>query len=240
VLRIGAEYERALAGAEAAVSIAPVPAEHTLGIFYTGGTTGRAKGVMLSHGNLLANALHVRAVVPFREDDTHLHAAPMFHLADLGYFVVQLVDGGAHAFLPQFRPAALFETMARLRVTTTLLAPTMLALAMADPSYGRHDLSAWRQIEYGGSPIAEPVLKRALAELPCRFYQGYGQTEATHTICTMPHEEHVAAAADPRLLASCGRAIAGVHLRLLDAGDRAVAPGEIGELAARSPTIMTG
>jgi long-chain acyl-CoA synthetase len=239
-LAFGAAHERAIAAAEPA-PLAAVPADHPLGLYYTGGTTGRAKGVILAHANALANGRHIQPHVRFSRRDVHLHAAPMFHLADLGAMFGQLLGGGAHAFLPRFAPAEFYEAMARHRVSAVMLAPTMIAMALADPAAAQtHDLSAWRLVWYGGSPMSEPILRAGMAAWPCAFFQGYGQTEATHTICLMTPDDHRAALAEPALLASCGRPVAGVHVRVVDRQDRPVPPGAIGEIVVRGPTVMAG
>jgi long-chain acyl-CoA synthetase len=226
----------------AAPAGAPVPlgADDALGIFYTGGTTGPAKGVVLTHGNVLANAAHVALAAGFERTDVQLHAAPMFHLADLGYCWTMLLVGGAHAFLPHWSPAAFLATVERTHATFTLLAPAMIGALVRAPELARHDLSSVRRLMYGGAPITEDTLRRALATLPCELWQGYGQTEATHTICTLTAADHRRAPAHPELLRSCGRPVIGVHVRVVDAGDRPVAPGATGEIIVRAPTVMRG
>jgi long-chain acyl-CoA synthetase len=164
----------------------------------------------------------------------------MFHLADLGYCWTMLLVGGAHAFLPQWSPAAFLATVERTHATFTLLAPAMIGALVRAPELGRHDLSSLRRLMYGGAPITEDTLRRALATLPCELWQGYGQTEATHTICTLTASDHRRAPEHPQLLRSCGRPIIGVHVRVVDAGERPVAPGATGEIIVRAPTVMRG
>ncbi|MEK7385230.1 MAG: AMP-binding protein, partial [candidate division NC10 bacterium] len=217
-----------LAGAPVGAFAAVAP-EDTLGIFYTGGTTGLPKGVMLTHGNVLANSRHVMRAIGYSAEDLHLHAAPIFHLADLGHLWAVALAGGAHAFVPSYSPETFCEAMERTRATVGVLAPAMVTALVRFADLGKYDLSRWRVLIYGGSPITEETLRRALALLPCRLWQGYGQTEATHTVCFMTPEMHDLALARPALARSCGRPIAGVEVRV--AG---------GEIVVRGPTVMKG
>ncbi|MGE0736330.1 MAG: long-chain-fatty-acid--CoA ligase [Alphaproteobacteria bacterium] len=233
-------YERWIEAAAPIAGPLDVASDHTFGIFYTGGTTGLPKGVMLTHGNFLANSRHVTAATDYRPADVHLHAAPMFHLADLGATFAQLYRGGAHVFLPQFRADALCHAVQTHRVTTMLLAPTMIETLVRWERLAAFDLSSWRIMTYGGSPITEATLTRCLDLLPCALYQGYGQTEATHTICLLRPEEHRAALGDPAKLRRCGRPIPGMEVRIGDRDDVALPTGRIGEVLARGPIVMKG
>ncbi|MEO7403391.1 MAG: AMP-binding protein [Burkholderiales bacterium] len=211
-----------------------VAGDDLFGIFYTGGTTGTPKGVMLTHGNLLANAANVQQLVPFAPSAIQLHAAPMFHLADLGYAFVSLAHGGAHVFQPTFNPGSTLDTIGRHGVTHTLLAPAMVDAIVRDADPRSSNLAHWQHLMYGGAPISEATLERALAVLPCGLTQGYGQTEATHTITSLLPADHRAFDRNPARRLSCGRAAPGVEIRI-DAP-----PGESGEVCARGATIMRG
>lgn len=146
-------------------------------LLYTGGTTGRAKGVRLSHLNIVANAMQLGLELAPRADDVALHAAPMFHSADLLLNPFTLV-GGAHLYLAKFTSKSVFELIETHRVTSTLLTPTMLIALLQDPDLTRYDLSSLRQVIYGSSPMAVEWIKKALNHLPhVEFIQAYGLTE---------------------------------------------------------------
>src|SRR5213080_4179701 len=109
------------------------------GLYYTGGTTGRSKGVMLSHKNVVSNAFHMIMASSYTGQDIYLHAGPMFHLADIAStFAVTLV-GGCHVFIPMFNPIAMLETVQREKVTTTLLVPTMVNALLNHPDVDTYD-----------------------------------------------------------------------------------------------------
>ncbi len=236
----GGELEAMIAGADGPVELVPLSGDHTLGIFYTGGTTGLPKGVMLTHQNMLSNANHLAPAMEHGPSDIHLHAAPMFHLADLGSTFAQLLAGGAHCFLPRFDGPGACAMIERHKVTTIGLPPTMLDMTLRGDACERHDLSSLRRINYGGSPITDAVLKRAFAVLPCDLMQGYGQTEATQVITLLPPEDHRRAVERPELLRTCGKPAEGVMVIIGDPDDRPVKAGEVGELLVRGPNVMKG
>ncbi len=211
-------------------------------LLYTGGTTGRAKGVRLTHRNIVANALQVTAVLRHGHDDVGLHVAPMFHSADLCQTAFTLA-GGAHAYLPEFTPPALLGAIERARVTFTMLAPTMLIMVLQYPELARHDLSSLRQLLYGSSPMAETWIRRALDALPhVRLVQGYGLTETAPILTFFEHRHHREAleAGRPERLAAAGQPVPGVDLRIVDDAGREVAVGTAGEVAVRGPNVTPG
>jgi long-chain acyl-CoA synthetase len=220
--------------------MAVLPTNAPLGIFYTGGTTGLPKGVVLSHMNFLANAVNVAGTVSLLDTDIYLHAAPMFHLADLGLTFNALLAGGSHAFASQFRPPAVLEQIERFGITGMLLAPTMIGMLVRDDAIRDADTSSLRLLHYGGSAITDDLLRQAMATLQCDFSQGFGQTEATQTITILPPADHRAALDRPEILRACGRPVGSVALRIVDDDDRPLPAGSPGEIAIYGPTVMTG
>ncbi|MEV6237534.1 long-chain fatty acid--CoA ligase [Lentzea sp. NPDC051838] len=224
-------YEELIAGSPA-VPDARRGGDALAGLFYTGGTTGYPKGVMLSHANLATSSLGlVASGQAFRPGARLLHTAPMFHLADLATWGAVLALGGSHVFLPGFDPVTVLATIERERITDCLLVPVMIQ-QLAD-SGAVYDLSSLRNVLYGASPIPRTVLERAMRAFPnADFVQAYGMTELAPVVTVLSPSDH----RDPALLRSAGRAAAHTELRI--AGD--VPPGTVGEIQVRGGHVMLG
>lgn len=233
-------YEALLEGAEA-MPDAGRGGRDLAGIFYTGGTTGFPKGVMLSHDALVFNALVLVAEGVARAGDVGLHVAPLFHIADVCLLNCLWATGATHVTQPSFQPLAMLEALERERITTTVLVPTMLQALVDHPEARSFDLSALRRLAYGGSPISEAVLDRAQALLPhAEFSQVYGMTELGPTATCLGAAMHRPEARARGKLRSGGQAATGVLVRVADAQGRDLADGEVGEILVRSPGVMLG
>jgi long-chain acyl-CoA synthetase len=212
------------------------------GIFYTGGTTGRSKGVMLSHGNIVSNSLHMLAEGLLPLGTVYLNAAPMFHVANGGAMFTSLLSGGSNVIVRVFNPELVMATIAREKVTATLIVPTMIQMLVDHPAFAEADLSSLKQMMYGASPINEALLKRAMAGLPgTEFHQLYGMTELAPLATHLPWDQHFGEVATAKnRQRACGRAAIGCEARIVDIDGRPVAPGVVGEVAVRGPNVMLG
>ena len=233
-------YEAILAAAEPAEDSGR-QGEDLVGIYYTGGTTGRSKGVMLSHRNIVFNAVNAAHTFGFEMADNWLHSAPMFHLADGAATLGITIVGGCHTFVPAFEPEAVFRAIQEHKVTFSVFVPTMVNMLIHHPSFSQYDLTSVRRIIYGASPMPEAVLRKAMELLPTwQFIHGYGMTELSPLATALQWEDVALDRDDGGRLASCGRAAIGVEVRIVDAGGRELPRGEIGEIIVRGDNVMVG
>ena len=207
------------------------------GVFYTGGTTGRSKGVMLSHDNLLTSSLGGLAVESYARDAVGLHAAPMFHLAAFSVWVGGQVLGGTQVMIPFFEPVAVLTAIQEHRVTDALLVPTMMQLVVDHPRFDEFDMTSVRRILYGASPMSDALLGRAVKAWPnARFLQAYGMTELAPVATMLTPEEHE----DPRHRRSVGRATPHTEVRIVGPDDVELPRGSAGEIVVRGGNVMLG
>jgi long-chain acyl-CoA synthetase len=212
-----------------------------VGIFYTGGASGDPKGVVLTHRNLYDAAVQIALAMGYREDDVYIHCGPMFHLADgAGSFATTLC-GGAHVFVPSFEPDIVLESIQRYGVTTMTLVPTMYKMLLDSGDFHPSKLSSLKRAFFSAAPMPEAMLRELVERLPCGIGQGYGMTETSSRISVMdPSVYRAILAGDDRrthLLRSAGREIPGLEVRIGDV-DRALGPGEVGEILVRGTTVM--
>ncbi|SDC78556.1 Acyl-CoA synthetase (AMP-forming)/AMP-acid ligase II [Geodermatophilus telluris] len=207
------------------------------GVFYTGGTTGRSKGVKLSHDNLLTSSMGGLATVPFPRDCVLLHAAPMFHLAAFSTWVSGGVVGGTQVMIPVFDPVAVLTAVQEHGVTDLLLVPTMVQLVVDHPRVDEFDLTSVRRVLYGASPMSDALLGRTMKALPnARFMQAYGMTELAPAATVLTPEDHE----DPRHRRSVGRAAPHAEVRVVGPDDAELPRGEVGEVVVRGGNVMLG
>src|SRR6185295_13295409 len=183
-------YEELIASNAPLADAPKIEDDELLGLFYTSGTTGEPKGVMLTHRNMLANIAHSEGVFNYLPTDIYLHSAPMFHLADGAAVFSNTARAATQAFIPRFEPKQVLETISRERVTLALFVPTMINFLLQEPGIDSYNLSSLRHITYGASPIAPETLRRAMKVFGCGFGQGYGLTEASPLLTVLSAEDH--------------------------------------------------
>jgi long-chain acyl-CoA synthetase len=205
-------------------------------ISYTGGTTGRPKGVMLSHANLVANAKHFLFTDALTPEDRYVHAAPMFHVADTTMVFCLTWAGGTHILIDRFDLPRVIEAIERDGATVLVLVPTMVQMLLDHLDEHPADVSGLRLVHYAAAPMSEKLLERAMRMLPCEFLHGYGMTEAAPGVTYLSPADH----RHGRHLRSVGHAIPGVQVEIRDPRGRPLPDEEIGEVCVRGPNVMLG
>jgi long-chain acyl-CoA synthetase len=238
VITMPDDYERMLDAAEAMPSLVRVGSDEVAALFYTGGTTGLPKGVMLTHGNLVANAFNKILACSLVADDVFLGAPAMFHVAGIAPLTGLAWLGGMTVTAPMFDPAACLDLISRHGVTIFLPVPTMLAALVAEQRARPRDVSSLRLLGHAGSPIAATLIRQAHEVFPdAELAQFYGATETSSVVTRLRNEE---ATLDTDLAGSCGQPAVGVAVRTVRLDGSDCDPGEVGEVLARSNAVMVG
>jgi acyl-CoA synthetase (AMP-forming)/AMP-acid ligase II len=233
---VGRPYDAVL-GATSATATAPLRAADPAALMYTSGTTGRPKGAIISNGAIWAQVNTVSLEDRMLPGDVFVQALPMFHIASNQSWAFAY-NGATNIMVKVFDPAGLVRCLEEHRATHVLLVPTMISMLCDEPALAEADLDSLRLVLYGASPIAPEQLRRAMQALSCDFLQLYGMTEtgAASVLRSTDHDP----AGRPELLASAGTDAIGARTRIVDADDRLVPAGTVGEIACRGPGIMDG
>jgi len=211
----------------------------TAHIFYTGGTTGRAKGVMLSHRNVAASATNKIVLGQFARDDVWLHAAPMFHQADSWACFSLTALAAEHVFLPKFDPDLALDLIERHGVTAFQLVPTMLLMMLDAHDRTPRRLDSLRRVLYGSAPMPSDTLQRCKTVYGDVFQHIYGLTEAAGTVAATPWPPEAGETTGERMT-SCGHPIVGVEMRIADTDGSAVEAGTVGHIQVMGANVMRG
>jgi len=217
-----------------------VSEEDTAIQLYTSGTTGRPKGVMISHGaiNRMRLCEHLEPAYEWRDGDSFINALPNFHLLHIGITLQCLYNGVSITVVRQFDPAVVLAVIATERPSLLTLTPTMLQMLLDQPAAATTDFSSLRLTLYAGSPISLGLIRRAIAVMPCQFMQFYGSTESGGAASILRPLEHDLN--DEARLQSCGRPLPLIEFKIVDSQGDTVPDGTPGELFIRAPSITKG
>ena len=233
-------YEALLAQAEA-IPDAERGSDALAGIFYTGGTTGMPKGVMLSHNNLMTNCLSLMAHLYSGGTWRYLHVSPMFHLADGAFISMVTMIGGIHCVISGFQPEKIAHMIQQQAITHVQMVPTMLNLLLNNARTQVLDLSSLQYILYGGSPMPEATISRLRERYPtCRLAQAYGMTELSPVATMLDDEYHVFTGPLTGKTKSGGRPAFGVEVQIVGIDGERLPVGETGMITVRGPNVMLG
>jgi fatty-acyl-CoA synthase len=214
-------------------------------IYYTSGTTGRPKGVILTHRNNLAHAESAIRELKLVDSDRWLHVSPMFHLADAWAVWALTQVAATHVMLPCFDPASTFEAIENYKITLSNFIPTMLNLMVNHRDVKIFDYSSLRLIMSGGAPIAKEVVRKIIDLFKCDYIQTYGLTETSPFLTmsilnegakSLPFEDRL------KIMVTTGRPFDRVQLKVVKENGTDIQPNEIdvGEIITKGETVTPG
>jgi fatty-acyl-CoA synthase len=226
--------EAARFGPRRLVPAAPDP-DSPASVAYTGGTTGKPKGVVATYRSSATMTSIQMSDWQWPTETRFLVCTPLSH-AGAAFFVPTLLRGGTVYVLPYFDPERLIDTIEKHRITGTMLVPTMIYVLLDHPKLESADLSSLEVLYYGAAAMSPSRLTEGIERLGPIFFQFYGQAECPMTITVLRKEEHLKDR--PDRLATCGRPVPWLDVELLDDDGNRVADGEPGEICVRGPLVM--
>ena len=203
-------------------------------ILYTSGTTGRPKGVLLDHHRVLWDGINLDLTCGIQDGDRMLHVAPFYHSAELNLFLIGgMMVGATHVVIPAFEPAAVLNAMESERISVFFGVPTMYQFLLANPDFGKRDLSAWRVGMFGAAPMPPSTIERLIEAAPdVRVFNLCGPTEAGPGGVSLGPDDML------RKPGANGVAFLNTEARVVDADGNDVPAGETGEVILRGESVM--
>jgi acyl-CoA synthetase (AMP-forming)/AMP-acid ligase II len=239
-------YEQAMAAEDPTFFPPPeITGDDIAHLYYTSGTTGKPKGVMLSHTNVCTHALSAIAELRISDQDRWIHVAPLFHLADAWATFAMTWAGGSHVLVPEFEPLKCLSVMEQEKVTITNMIPTMLNMLVNTNGVEQHNFSKLRVLLSGGAPIAPEIVKKIIDTFHCDYVQTYGMTETSpyltlsllkdNLLNLSPEEQFV-------FMAKTGRPFMGVLLKVVREDGSMIRPDneEVGEIIVKGDIVTKG
>jgi acyl-CoA synthetase (AMP-forming)/AMP-acid ligase II len=228
----------AVAAAAPLEDCAVAPDEMTF-LNYTGGTTGKSKGVIHTHNTHMAALMTCMAEGFFQRGNCAM-VTPLFHISGIAVSNASLMMGNTLCMLPAFDPGKFLQLVQDAAIEQTFMVPTMIKMVLDHPEFSCFDISSWRYITYGASSIDEALLRKAREQLPgVSFMQIYGQTEGLPASLMFDADHSEAGFASGRTR-SAGTIPLGVEIKIVDGDGIALPRGKVGEICMRGPFLMTG
>jgi len=240
-------YEDLIASASAEDVFTDIGDEDTTILMYTAGTTGFPKGVMLSHNSFSIYVLeNVTPADPISEEKNIL-TVPLYHVAGIQAMMAAIYGGRTLVMERQFEATEWMGLVQDEKVGRAMMVPTMLKQLMDHPDFSKYDLSSMQVITYGAAPMPLPVIRKAMELFSgVSFINAFGQTETASTITTLSPADHVIEGTDEekekklKRLSSIGRPMNDVEMKIIDDEGNDLPVGEVGEIVARGPRVMSG
>jgi acyl-CoA synthetase (AMP-forming)/AMP-acid ligase II len=217
-------------------------------LMYTAGTTGRPKGVPLRHSGFISYVMsNVDPANPDMEE-RNLLTVPLYHVAGIQAMLAAVYGGRTLVIMRQFEVIEWMKTVQQERATRAMLVPTMLKIVIDSADFPKYDLTSLKVITYGASPMPFEVITKAMKVLHwARFINAFGQTETASTITSLGPEDHIIEGTEEekrkklkRLGSSIGKPLPDVEVKILGKNGEVLPPGQIGDIVARGPRIMSG
>ncbi len=240
-------YEDILESSPADEVVAEIDDDDTTILLFTAGTTGFPKGVMLSHNSFSSYMLENVSPADPVSDESNILTVPLYHVAGIQAMMAAIYGGRTLVMERQFEPEEWMTLVEKEKANRAMMVPTMLKQLLDHPDFKKHDLSSLRVITYGAAPMPLPVIRKALEEFPgVSFINAFGQTETASTITALGPEDHVLTGTEEekekklKRLASIGKPMADVEMKVIDDDGNTLGPNEVGEILARGPRVMSG
>ena len=240
-------YEDLISSSPAEEVVAEIDDSDTTILMYTAGTTGFPKGVMLSHNSFGIYVLENVSPADPESEERNVITVPLYHVAGIQAMMAAIYGGRTLIMERQFDAKEWMKLVEKEKANRAMMVPTMLKQLLDHPDFSKHDLSSLKVITYGAAPMPLPVIKKALEVFPgVSFINAFGQTETASTITSLSPEDHVISGTEEererklKRLASIGKPVSDVEMKVIDEEGHELPLGEIGEIVARGPRIMTG
>lgn len=242
------DYEELLAEASDEEVFTDIGDDDITILMYTAGTTGLPKGVPLTHNSFSVYVMENVSPADLEIEETNLLTMPLYHVAGMQAVFAATYGGRTLAMMRQFEVNEWLETVQQEKANRAMLVPTMLKRVIDHPDLNKYDLSSLKVITYGAAPMPFEVIKKAISIFPgVNFINAFGQTETASTITTLGPDDHVIEGTEEekekklrRLTSSIGRPMSDIEMKVIDETGNDVPPGEVGEIVARGPRVMSG
>ena len=240
-------YEDMIASSPADEIVTEINDDDTTILVYTAGTTGQPKGVMLSHNSFSIYVLENVTLADPELEEKNILTVPLYHVAGIQAMMAAIYGGRTLLMERQFNAKEWMELVEAEKANRAMMVPTLLKQLVDHPDFTKHDLSSLKVITYGAAPMPFEVIKKAVEVFPgVSFINAFGQTETASTITTLGPEDHVISGTEEekekklKRLSSIGKPMSDVEMKIVDEDGRELPVGQVGEIVARGPRVMTG